>query len=129
MSFERQGNTTIQITAQKQTPFFSELQESLPISLNEYYRCHHCNYLIPKKGALISGYDSENSLQHIHCTNCGRIVTWSPGGSKIRSMAEGLFLMVTGGIMAFLFYPFLNIYGLQAGFTTSLFGIIKALFL
>jgi len=129
MSFERQDNTIIRISTHGQTLLFNELPKSLPFSFNEYYRCRHCNYLIPKKGALISGYDSEHSLQHIHCTNCGRIVTWSPGSSKIRSVAEGFFLMVTGGAMAFLLYPFLNVYGLQVGFTTLLFGIIKALFL
>lgn len=89
MSFERQDNTIIRISTHGQTLLFNELPKSLPFSFNEYYRCRHCNYLIPKKEALISSYDSEHSLQHIHCTNCGRIVTWSPGTSKIRSVAEG----------------------------------------
>ncbi|MEM2130257.1 MAG: hypothetical protein QXZ70_06635 [Candidatus Bathyarchaeia archaeon] len=129
MSFERQGNTSIQITTQKQTPFFNEPPKSLQFSFNEYYRCRHCNYLIPKKEALISGYDSEHSLQHIHCTSCGKIVTWSPNGRKIRSVVEGGLLMAAGSAMVFVLYPFLNVYGMQVGFTTSLFGIIKALFL
>jgi len=101
----------------------------LPFSDNVYYRCRHCNYLTPKNGAIISGYDSEHSLRHIHCSNCGRIVIWSPGGSKIRSIAVGAFFTVIGGALAFLLYPSLNIYGLQVGFAASLYGVLKAVFL
>ena len=44
----------------------------------EYYRCHHCGYILPKDAAEISGYDSEQTLRHIHCPKCGKIVAYSP---------------------------------------------------
>ena len=100
-----------------------------PVSDFEYYRCRHCNHLTPKNDASISGFDSEHSLQHVHCSRCGRIVSWSPGGSKIRSIAEGAFFTAVGGALALLLYPSLNIYGLQVGFFASLYGVLKALFL
>jgi RNase P subunit RPR2 len=95
----------------------------------ECYRCHYCNHLTPKSNASISGFNSEHSLQHIHCSKCGRIISWSPEGSKIRSIAEGAFFTSAGGALAFLLYPSLNIYGLQIGFFASLYGVLKAIFL
>ncbi len=96
---------------------------------SNFYRCRHCNHLTPKADAKISGFDSENSLRHIHCSGCGRIVAWYPEGSRIRSLAEGAFLTAVGGAMAILLYPSLNVYGLQLGFFASVFGVIKAIFL
>jgi len=95
----------------------------------KYYKCRHCSHLTPRTEAKISGYDSENSLRHIHCSGCGRIVAWYPEGNKFRSIAEGVFLAAAGGAMAILLYPSLNIYGLQLGFCATLFGVIKAAFL
>ncbi|MCS7120155.1 MAG: hypothetical protein RMJ07_03445 [Nitrososphaerota archaeon] len=92
----------------------------------EHYKCRHCHHLTPKKDAIISGYDSEHSLRHIHCQCCGRIIAWPTNGTRIRSALEGIFLTITGGTLAFLLYPYLNVYGLQIGLYTSVFGIIKA---
>ena len=36
------------------------------------YICHHCGYVVPKKEAVVSGYDSQSSLRHIHCPRCGK---------------------------------------------------------
>jgi len=32
-------------------------------------------YILPKEDATISGYDSEYSLRHIHCSRHGKIIT------------------------------------------------------
>jgi len=41
----------------------------------EAYICKNCGYVLPKKDAAISGYDSQSSLRHIHCPRCGKIIT------------------------------------------------------
>jgi len=43
-----------------------------------HYICPHCGYVLPKKDAVISGYDSQSSLRHIHCPKCGKIITHTP---------------------------------------------------
>jgi predicted RNA-binding Zn-ribbon protein involved in translation (DUF1610 family) len=43
-----------------------------------FYRCRNCGYLLPKEEATISGYDSQNSLHHIHCPRCGKIIKHAP---------------------------------------------------
>jgi hypothetical protein len=68
-------------------------------------------------------------LRHVHCPNCGKVVAWSPEESGIRSIAEGVCFAAAGAVLAFLLYPVINIYGLQAGFAASLYGILKILFL
>jgi len=42
------------------------------------YTCRHCGYVLPKKDATISGYDSQSSLRYIHCPKCGKIITQTP---------------------------------------------------
>ncbi|MCW4015179.1 MAG: hypothetical protein NWF06_02305 [Candidatus Bathyarchaeota archaeon] len=42
------------------------------------YVCRHCGYVLPKKDAVISGFDAQNSLCHIHCPKCGKTITHSP---------------------------------------------------
>ncbi len=42
------------------------------------YTCRHCGYVLPKKEAKISGWDSQSSLKHIHCPKCGKIITHAP---------------------------------------------------
>ena len=39
------------------------------------YVCHHCGFVLPKKEAKVSGWDSEHSLRHIHCPRCGKIIS------------------------------------------------------
>jgi DNA-directed RNA polymerase subunit RPC12/RpoP len=39
------------------------------------YRCPHCGCVVPKEEAVVSGWDSQQSLRHIHCPNCGKIMT------------------------------------------------------
>ena len=42
------------------------------------YVCRHCGYVLPKKEAIVSGYDSQSSLRHIHCPRCGKKITHTP---------------------------------------------------
>jgi len=99
------------------------------ISTNEknYIRCKHCGCSINLKEAKISGYDSENSLRHIHCSKCGRIAVWSPGEKSIASIIQGICGIFLGVALAYLLYPHIKLYGLQAGFFTSFYGFVKVL--
>ena len=42
------------------------------------YVCRNCGFILPKKDAVISGWDSEHSLRHVHCPRCGKIITHTP---------------------------------------------------
>ena len=42
------------------------------------YVCSRCWYVLPKKEAKVSGWDSQSSLSHIHCPKCGKIITHTP---------------------------------------------------
>jgi len=42
------------------------------------YTCPRCGYVLPKKEAKVSGWDSQSSLKHVHCPNCGKIITHTP---------------------------------------------------
>ncbi len=42
------------------------------------YVCPRCGYVLPKKDAVVSGYDSQSSLRHVHCPRCGKIVGLAP---------------------------------------------------
>jgi predicted RNA-binding Zn-ribbon protein involved in translation (DUF1610 family) len=46
--------------------------------LKDTYCCPNCGYELPKKETIISGWDSQQSLRHIHCPKCGKIITSSP---------------------------------------------------
>jgi hypothetical protein len=37
--------------------------------------CRACGTTIPKKGAHLSGYQNSDKGLHIHCPNCGKLVT------------------------------------------------------
>lgn len=37
--------------------------------------CPRCGYVLPKKDATVSGYDSQSFLRHVHCLKYGKIVT------------------------------------------------------
>ena len=96
-------------------------------SAGAYIKCKHCGCVINLREAKISGYDSEHSLRHIHCSGCGRIAKWSPRERSKSSLIQGICGIVLGGALAYLLYPHINFYGLQAGFFTSLYGLLKAL--
>jgi len=49
------------------------------------YACPNCGYVLPKKDVVISGYDSQSSLRHIHCPRCGKGITHA---LKFRNSAE-----------------------------------------
>jgi len=104
-------------------PFFSAISSGT----GTYVKCKHCGCSINLREAKISGYDSEHSLRHIHCNRCGRIVIWSPGERNISGLIQGVCGIILGGALAYLLYPHLDFYGLQAGFFTSLYGLFKAL--
>ena len=40
----------------------------------EVYVCKRCGYVLPKKGAVVSGWDAESSSTHVHCPRCGKII-------------------------------------------------------
>lgn len=104
-------------------PFFPIISKSA----EAYIKCKHCGCIINLKEAKISGYDSEHSLRHIHCSRCSRIAQWSPGERNMASLVQGICGVILGGALAYLLYPHLNFYGLQAGLFTSLYGLFKAL--
>jgi len=41
---------------------------------DEVYICKRCDYILPKKDAVISGWDAEGSTTHVHCPRCGKII-------------------------------------------------------
>jgi len=45
---------------------------------SEEYTCRKCGYVLPKKDAKISGYDSGLCYRHVHCSKCGKIVCFAP---------------------------------------------------
>lgn len=46
---------------------------------SDYYECPHCGYRWPKKDVKISGWPGSSSCPpHVHCPNCGKIVTRAP---------------------------------------------------
>jgi len=38
------------------------------------YVCPRCGYVLPKKDAVVSGWDAEGSSTHVHCPRCGKII-------------------------------------------------------
>jgi predicted RNA-binding Zn-ribbon protein involved in translation (DUF1610 family) len=40
----------------------------------EAYVCKKCGYVLPKKDAVVSGWDAEHSSNHVHCPRCGKII-------------------------------------------------------
>jgi len=124
------------LTKQKFSPFSQEkigeisskpFYSAISSNAKTYIRCKKCGCIINLRKAKISGYDSENSLRHIHCSRCGQIVKWSPGDRSVASIIQGICGIILGGALAYLLYPHLKFYGLQAGFFTSLYGLLKAL--
>lgn len=42
------------------------------------YTCTNCGFVLPKKEAKVSGWDSEGSLRHVHCPKYRKIITYTP---------------------------------------------------
>ena len=40
----------------------------------DVYICNRCGYVLPKKDAVVSGWDAEHSSTHVHCPRCGKII-------------------------------------------------------
>ncbi|MDH5386625.1 MAG: hypothetical protein OEY18_18140 [Candidatus Aminicenantes bacterium] len=38
------------------------------------YLCKKCGYVLPKRDAVVSGWDAEGSSTHVHCPRCGKII-------------------------------------------------------
>jgi len=49
------------------------LVEEMP-EREEVYVCKRCGYVLPKKDAVVSGWDAEGSTTHVHCPRCGKII-------------------------------------------------------
>jgi len=47
-------------------------------TITDSYICRGCGHVLPKKDVIVSGYDCQSSLRHIHCPKCGTIITHSP---------------------------------------------------
>jgi len=41
---------------------------------NDSYVCPRCGYVLPKRDAVVSGWDAEGSSTHVHCPRCGKII-------------------------------------------------------
>ena len=46
----------------------------LPPPSKDVYVCKKCGYVLPKKDAVVSGWDAEGSTNHVHCPRCGKII-------------------------------------------------------
>ena len=93
----------------------------------EYYRCPHCKFMISKKEAKVSGFNSEHSMRYVRCPRCGRKIAGLTKGSPWKDLLKGAGSIAAGGTLAYLLYPLLNIYALQLGFFLSLYGTLKIL--
>lgn len=40
----------------------------------EVYVCKRCGYVLPKRDAVVSGWDAEGSSTHVYCPRCGKII-------------------------------------------------------
>jgi len=49
------------------------LDEEMP-EREEVYVCQRCGYVLPRKDAVVSGWDAEGSTTHVHCPRCGKII-------------------------------------------------------
>ncbi|MDH5635951.1 MAG: hypothetical protein OEY47_04725 [Candidatus Bathyarchaeota archaeon] len=49
------------------------MNEEMP-EREEVYVFKKCGYVLPKKDAVVSGWDAESSSTHVHCPRCGRII-------------------------------------------------------
>ncbi|RLI13235.1 hypothetical protein DRO35_00880 [Candidatus Bathyarchaeota archaeon] len=121
------------LTEKRRNSFFREKSKpelkppSSTYSRRQYVCCKQCSCTIDLSKAKISGYNSEHSLQHIHCNECGKIIKWLPREKDKIGIVEGVFGILLGGVLAYLLFPSLKVYGLQAGFFTSLYGLFKVL--
>jgi predicted RNA-binding Zn-ribbon protein involved in translation (DUF1610 family) len=43
-------------------------------SPKDVYVCKKCGYVLPKKDAIVSGWNAEHSSTHVHCPRCGKII-------------------------------------------------------
>ncbi len=93
----------------------------------EYYHCPHCNHATPKREVRISGYDSQSSQRHIHCLRCGKMITDLCDDNGLGDIIKGAGIFLSGSVFAYLFFPILNVFALEMGFLTSLYGALKFL--
>jgi len=52
--------------------------DDMRLKPKDSYVCPRCGYVLPKEDAVVSGWDSERSLRHVHCPKCGKIITHTP---------------------------------------------------
>jgi len=69
MGFPKVGGTTVEILKGFLKQIFGD---------TNFYHCWHCGYELLKEDALISGWDCQQSLRHVHCPKCGKIITHAP---------------------------------------------------
>jgi len=44
------------------------------VDREEVYVCKRCGYVLPKRDAVVAGWDAEGSTTHVHCPRCGKII-------------------------------------------------------
>ena len=49
------------------------MNEEIP-EREEVYVFKRCGYVLPKRDAVVSGWDAEGSTTHVHCPRCGKII-------------------------------------------------------
>jgi RNase P subunit RPR2 len=52
----------------------TEVTAITPSPSKDVHICKRCGYILPKKDAVVSGWDAEGSSTHVHCPRCGKII-------------------------------------------------------
>jgi len=93
----------------------------------DYLKCRHCKFVLARKDAKISGYDSQSSLRHIRCPRCAKIITHTPEAGPITDVVKGVGIAAAGVATTILGFPAASVFALQAGSFLSLYGSLTAL--
>ena len=93
----------------------------------DYLKCRHCKFVLARKDAKISGFDSQSSLRYIRCPRCAKIITHAPEAGPITDVVKGVGIAATGVATIVLGFPVASVFALQAGSFLSLYGSLTAL--
>ena len=92
----------------------------------DYLVCRHCGEIIHRRLARVSGYDSENSLRHIHCPNCGKILTHCPDGASTSAAFLGITFFFASAVASLILIPVFGVQVVPAGALAAFFGLLVA---